>query len=483
MRMLPAVLVSCLVGHSAWAVDWTRASSPHITLYTTTGEQKARDVLLQFETLRTLFFRNHQSAHPGVAPLTVIVFGSARDYEPFRIGPYSAAFYQYTSDEDFIVLGDLKGETFPIAAHEFMHLVIERSGIRLPVWLNEGLAELYSTVHWDRRRIRIGQPVAGHLRVLRRGGYPDVGELIALGRDTLQSRRREHAAAVYATSWALAHMLMLSEGYRDRWAEFFRRAAGGEDSTSLFQRMYGKTPGEIGNDLKSYLSGGVMRPVDFERDDEPVSAPTSVGSASEGAAGAVLARLLRTGDRKKEARELLETLQANWPTEPAIHAELGYLARAEGDYMSALGHFRLAAAEGTMGAQFHYDYGMEEWRSGNAEAAGPELRTALTLSPDFVPAGFQLAVWEVSRGRYEQALNTIESLPALPPEQASKLVLLTAHCRFQLGRREAAEEAARRAATLAETEEDRRAAFLLLHHIALFPPVPATRSLPAATTR
>ena len=47
---------------------------------------------------------------------------------------------------DQIVLSRAGGYVLPMAVHEYVHLIVQNSGLRLPRWLNEGTAEVYSTL-------------------------------------------------------------------------------------------------------------------------------------------------------------------------------------------------------------------------------------------------------------------------------------------------------------------------------------------------
>lgn len=91
------------------------------------------------------------------ATVRVIGFRSASEYNAFRLRPTADAYYIGTESRDYIVMPALGTNEFPVAAHEYAHLVLRASGLRLPPWLNEGLAEYFSTVRIGRR----GWEIAG----------------------------------------------------------------------------------------------------------------------------------------------------------------------------------------------------------------------------------------------------------------------------------------------------------------------------------
>jgi hypothetical protein len=53
--------------------------------------------------------------------------------------------------------------------HEYAHLLFRHNGQYWPLWLKEGMAEIYGTLEPPAPITRIGKPLTGHLRLLERG--------------------------------------------------------------------------------------------------------------------------------------------------------------------------------------------------------------------------------------------------------------------------------------------------------------------------
>src|SRR5207237_8942366 len=84
-------------------------------------------------------------------PTVVVVFGSGRAFDPFRpryqnkIVPVAGYFVQ-GPDANYVTLTlDTGDEGFRVICHEYTHFLVGNSVASVPVWLNEGLAEFYST--------------------------------------------------------------------------------------------------------------------------------------------------------------------------------------------------------------------------------------------------------------------------------------------------------------------------------------------------
>src|SRR5262249_14191709 len=135
-------------------------------MYTTAGERSARDTVRFFEQIHSFFAQTMPAALEKPLPVRIVAFNSAKEYEPYNINEFAIAYYHGTADCDYIVMSHTGAETFPIAVHEYVHLVVRHANMRLPPWLNEGIAELYSTLRPMGDKILVGSLVAGRHRAL-----------------------------------------------------------------------------------------------------------------------------------------------------------------------------------------------------------------------------------------------------------------------------------------------------------------------------
>ena len=153
---LASVVLALLVPVSTLArpqQTWQGIETSHFAIYTGSPNKDAgRDILNSLETAR-IFFENSGLAAGTKGPqLNILAFDSVRDADIYRVNPAAYAFYQPTREGDFIVMPDLAPEHVPVAIHEYTHYVVEHAGLKLPLWLNEGLADFYSTVAATRHR-------------------------------------------------------------------------------------------------------------------------------------------------------------------------------------------------------------------------------------------------------------------------------------------------------------------------------------------
>ena len=145
--MRGAAFILFAVAIPAIAADqWVRVTTPEFELFTSTGEKKGRETLRHFEQVREFFLKASPVRGPADFPVRIVEFGSDEQYQPFRPDNGTAAYFFATPGRDYIVLGPAASGNYPVAIHEYMHVIIRHSGLKIPVWLNEGWADVYSTL-------------------------------------------------------------------------------------------------------------------------------------------------------------------------------------------------------------------------------------------------------------------------------------------------------------------------------------------------
>ena len=143
---------------------WLKITSANFELYTTAGERAGRDLIRHFEQVRSFFLQAFGSRLSASRPARIIAFRNEKEYQPYRPNEFATAFFQPGAVHDFIVMSSASSEHYPVAVHEYTHLMIHQSGMELPPWLNEGLAELYSSLEPRGDKILVGQVIPAACR-------------------------------------------------------------------------------------------------------------------------------------------------------------------------------------------------------------------------------------------------------------------------------------------------------------------------------
>lgn len=135
-------------------------------------------------------------------------------------------------------IGNATSDKMGVLAHEMTHLVFNRFlPVRLPLWLNEGLAEYYGEFAY-RAAKGMGQSKRDAFRPLRQ--WTPLDELLDA---TAYPADPKDVARFYATSKYLVGYLLLKQP-RDRWDAFFARVLAGDPARPALLETYGWTDAE-----------------------------------------------------------------------------------------------------------------------------------------------------------------------------------------------------------------------------------------------
>jgi hypothetical protein len=234
--------------------SWTYASSDHFEAYVTGDDKRARAAMAEFEWVHPAF-QQLLDVPPGAARRPrIIVFGTAAAFAPYRNNDVSNAFWLGTPDGDFIVLDSLEPDAVPDAVHEYTHLMLNRAGLDYPLWLNEGLAEYYSTMTPAGTKMRVGAVPAGAIDTVTKGPMIAIDRLLAIDEQAPEYNVPGVAQVFYAESWALTHMLLTHQNYRDGAGTVLAAIALGTKSGDALTTTYKKTLTAIGSDLRNYVT-------------------------------------------------------------------------------------------------------------------------------------------------------------------------------------------------------------------------------------
>ena len=143
--------------------DWIEVRSEHFEIYSAANESKARQVLEHLERVHRAYERLTGAKLPIGKRVRVLLFRGEAEYREYAPDRFSLAYYRGARDRDYIVLSDFDSRTESVLNHEYFHLFSRHARFRFPVWLEEGLADVYSTLKITGRELSYGYPIAAHL--------------------------------------------------------------------------------------------------------------------------------------------------------------------------------------------------------------------------------------------------------------------------------------------------------------------------------
>src|SRR5208282_3174096 len=180
-----------------------------------------------------------------------------------------AGFFQHGNDENLIVLslpeGGAASMDMSVVFHEYTHLLFRRNDRIWPLWLKEGMAEVYSTFETTGYTALIAQPIDHHLRLLAHEPLMPLTELFAVGHDSPQYNERERQGIFYAESWLLTHFLMAGDNadYKSRFRNFRALLLEGQAPMQAFTNALQTSLPAVESELRRYLARGQFAPIKF----------------------------------------------------------------------------------------------------------------------------------------------------------------------------------------------------------------------------
>jgi tetratricopeptide (TPR) repeat protein len=460
--------------------QWIKLETPHFILYTTAGEKKGREAILYFEEVRT-FFRQASSAQKELAPVRIVAFNSEGQYKPYRMNEGSVAYYALNRSREFIVMQDTATDHYPGAIHEFTHLIVQRDGLKLPTWFNEGWAELFSSLQPMGNKVMVGKVLPGRAQVLLTTKWLDLSVLAAVNENSNLYNERDKAGIFYAESWLLVHMLQLSAPYRPDFTKFIAALASGQDTAQAFHSVYGKELKDVQQDLQRYVKSDRLSAAVYDIKLEKSDEDPEVSAVPPAESALVLADLLALIHHSDEARRAYGQLLKENPENGDVLESLGYFAGQTGDWDGAREYFSRALKAGTKNPQLCYDYAMlVAQKDSSSQELVPILRRAVELNPDYVDARFQLGLTLTNQQSYKEPGEELRQIKKVTPEQAPAYFLALAISDFNTGRKDQARQNAESAKKWAKDPADSEQAESILR--ALDAPKPAPVQAPPVQT-
>jgi hypothetical protein len=260
------------------AAHWVMVETDNIQLRTNLRRdhavQIARDMQHTYDVLARFALPCAARRAQDRVPVTVLPFEEFYPLAPNALGFYRAAQVTWLAgyDGQLVLPDDLGFESRRVFQHEVTHRLVTACFVRVPSWLNEGLAGFFETMRVEPSGVTFGRPpyvitpegavrrpgsvvVDGQpVRVVSIDMLPSLDDLLAMR--NLLTHDGTGATPAYAAAWALVHFLVL--GAPDLAPRYEAFLAGlrtpGRDPRALFAQSFEDVP--LQDRLNAYLRAG-----------------------------------------------------------------------------------------------------------------------------------------------------------------------------------------------------------------------------------
>jgi FimV-like protein len=429
---------------------WRSVRTNNMFVIGNADPEKLRQVAAWLEFFHRSFARLiSRNVIDSSVPTTVIVFRDEASFRPFKPiyqgRPANVSgYFQPGNDVNYIAisLDSADRDPFGTAFHEYVHLHLKDNIPGAPLWLNEGLAELYGSLQFSGTDALLGAPIYPYIQLLRGEGLLPLKTLFSVGHDSPHYNEDDKTGIFYGQSWALVHYLMLGDpGRQEQFRRFLQQVSRGDDSGKAIESSFGVSVAALEEELRAYVRHGSLTPLRIATAENPQAYGSYTAMQrsvlSEGEANYYLGDLLQHAGRAGDAERYLKQAIDLDPGFSPSYASLGMLYVYQRRYAEAKKYLQKATTS-PQSALVHYlhayvlsrenmtaDGRISNYSAENAAMMREQLLRSMKLDPKYAPAPHLLAVVDLVRNeRLDEAVEMAQKARQLEPSKTSYTLLL-----------------------------------------------------------
>ncbi len=268
ISLILLLLMSGICTSAAPRKPWLYAKSDNFEMLSSTSLKESKKLLADFEEFHALLKHFFGSPRLAEKRTTIVVFEFDEDFTPYKPldvtgRPQNLAAY-YLENQDAAYIAMVSGpaterDVREVVYHEYVHQFFHMMEYDLPVWLNEGLADVLSTMRVKKKFLEFGYYKESYLDYLTRYGIhlSPLSWLFSVERGSAHYQHGALQAKFYAQSWLVVHYWMCNpemfDGYL-RYLELWEHS----DLTSLeaMEQAFGMNEEQMKKALEDYLKRG-----------------------------------------------------------------------------------------------------------------------------------------------------------------------------------------------------------------------------------
>ena len=264
--------------------------------------------------------------------------------------------------------------------HEYIHYLSQLDQVNRPLWWQEGIAELYSTVEFTKDRLVFGRWDNNHVRVLQTDGLIPLQQFFTADQQFIHKGNRIYR--YYAQAWTFLHYCLLGEGrkYSESYNEFVDRLGLGAEIDPAYKASFKIDYKQLTRDLRRHISGGSAYVTTLELRDLDIGEIQEMGTPSAAQLDFALGNLLYQSHRVDDALPYLIRANQTAPDWPRPYETLGHIAIYKADEDLAESYFLEAEEHDSTNVQIYH--ALASLRS--VESGGDKINSISLMDPDFL---------------------------------------------------------------------------------------------------
>jgi len=402
--------------------SWTKVVSANFIVVSDSSENEARKVATMLEQFRytvSLLFPKARIKAP--VPTNVYLFRSHGSFRPFKpkhkgkIRNDANGYFFGDGDHSFIALTTEAGggRGYEVIFHEYQHFILSKNLSNAPLWLDEGLAEYYSTFdpRSEGRDVLLGGVVHRHIQSLRKAVLMPLEKLFSIDSKSPEYSQANKAGLFYAESWALAHYLMLgNDGKRQpQFARFISLLGEGKPAEESFRQAFQADYKTIEKELQNYIANFSF-PATVYSFPEQINFTREMRSAAltEAEAESHLGELLLSSRRYSEAEPRLQKAVEKDANCAECQIALGALRSRQRRYVEAKQHLQTSLSLDPKNYRGYHVYANLLREEESYDEAIKAYNRALSINPNLANVYLDLSFAFAAAGRQREADEAFE---------------------------------------------------------------------------
>ncbi len=333
---------------------WSKVEFQNFTVIGSGSESQLKKVGNKLEQFRqTLSILIPKSKLNSSLPTIVYAFASFDDFQSYLAKTKDkksiGGLFSSRAEANYIVL-PIEGrgrDVYEVIYHEYFHYVMNKNLRNAPLWLNEGLAEYYSTfeINDEGTKVKLGLPLKERVLDLRDRPFIPLATLFEVNHNSPEYNEQSKAGVFYAESWALIHFLNQgNEGKRQpQFNKFTSLILNGISPKEAFQTAFQSDYNQIEKELRQYINQFTFPAVEYTFNQQISWEKTAkVINLSEAETKTAQANLYFLFDRNTDAeKNLFEAIKLN-PDLAESYQLLGKVKARQKKYSEARNNFEKA---------------------------------------------------------------------------------------------------------------------------------------------
>ena len=241
------------VAEPLWEREWVEVRTEHFVVASALPQERSIELAVELENFRAAArlltnigrFEERVPTKVYMLPQAVPELGFDGKINGYFLPGLRA---------NYAVVMPSGAESDEVLKHEYVHFLIHNRGAQLyPTWMDEGFAEVLSTLRVNGQELEYGKPMTWRATSLLYDSWMPFASVLAL-RDT-GSLSRDRGAMFYGQAWILMHYLMIGRKdahFTEQASAYLQRVENGEPSAQAFETAFGLTVRSLQTKLVRY---------------------------------------------------------------------------------------------------------------------------------------------------------------------------------------------------------------------------------------